>query len=107
MRACVGVCVRAYLCVCVCVSITVVQLCPQMSMCRMALLDDDMKSHFQVVAVTVGPKRSQKGQRIDDNGQGWTNPTYDKNMSANDQVFRVKVCPIPHLHTIPSFLTLM
>ena len=63
-----------------------------MSMRRMALLEDDMRSHFLVVAVTIGPKRSQKGQKIDDNGQGWTNPQFDDNASANDQVFRVKVC---------------
>ena len=50
-----------------------------------------MRAHFQVVAVTVGPKRSQKGQKIDENGQGWNNPSFDENPSANDQVFRVKV----------------
>jgi len=75
-----------------------VTLCHQMSMHRMALLEDDMRSHFQVVAVTVGPKRSQKGQKIDDNGQGWTNPQFDENASANDQVFRVKVSVIIVVH---------
>ena len=69
----------------------------QLSLRRIALLEDDTRVHFNIAAVTTGPKRSQKGQTIDDNGQGWTNPSWSESLDrfACDQVYRIKVCCLP------------
>ena len=63
----------------------------QICLRRVALLDDATRRHFHIASVTVGPKKSQKNQKIPDQCQEWTNPGFSTNKQNADKVYRIKV----------------
>ncbi len=70
-----------------------VMLFLQICLKRVALLDDASRRHFHIGTVTVGPRRQQRGQKVEDGCQEWTNDAYSPGRSSNEKVYRVKVRP--------------
>ncbi|CAH1794723.1 unnamed protein product [Owenia fusiformis] len=58
---------------------------------KVALLDDTNRSYFSIASVTVGPKKSQRAQKVSENCQEWTNHTFSPGKNNNEQVFRIKI----------------
>ncbi|XP_052069643.1 probable helicase with zinc finger domain [Mytilus californianus] len=56
---------------------------------RVTLLDDTNRIYFYIASVSVGPKKTQKYQNIENNCQEWVSPDYNK--SAAEHVYRIKV----------------
>ncbi|XP_013382941.1 probable helicase with zinc finger domain [Lingula anatina] len=57
---------------------------------RIILLDDASRAHYSIGSVTVGPKKSQKIQKVEDNCVEWTNPSI-KLKGNNENVYRIKI----------------
>ena len=74
---------------------SVVEVAPsctlQASLKKVALLDDASRKHFCLACITVGPKRSQKSQELQDHCQEWDNPSFCAAKTANERVYRIKV----------------
>ena len=60
------------------------------SMKRVCLLDDSSRKHFHIAAVTLGPKKLQRVQKLENHCQEWLNPDFDVELSS-DYVYRIKV----------------
>ena len=58
---------------------------------RAVLLDDAHRKHFCISSITVGPKKAQKSQKLEDNSQDWINPVFQPGRTANEKVYRMKV----------------
>lgn len=56
---------------------------------RVTLLDDTNRIYFYIASVSVGPKKTQKYQNIENNCQEWVSPDYNK--TAAEHVYRIKV----------------
>ena len=61
----------------------------QIPLHRVTLLDDTNRIYFYIASVSVGPKKTQKYQNIENNCQEWVSPDYNK--SAAEHVYRIKV----------------
>lgn len=66
-------------------SLLVIQICLH----RVTLLDDTNRIYFYIASVSVGPKKTQKYQNIENNCQEWVSPDYNK--TAAEHVYRIKV----------------
>ena len=63
-----------------------------MAMSHAALLDDANRGHFYIGAVTVGPKRSQKSQKVKDRAQEWHNLAFNSTHGiVGEKVYRIRV----------------
>ena len=68
--------------------------CQTQQLRRVCLLDDSNKKHFHIASVTVGPKKQQKTQTVDEHCQDWLNPDYSTDVSddaVKEFICRVKV----------------
>ena len=61
----------------------------------MCLLDDTNRKQFHIAAITVGPKKAQRNQRVKEHCQEWLYPEFKEGASvdkgAADKIFRIKV----------------
>ena len=64
----------------------------QMHLWHAFLLDDATRRHFYIASITIGPKRSQKIQKIDEECQEWLNPYFASGQTNSEKVYRIKVC---------------
>lgn len=63
----------------------------QRTLHRVTLLDDTNRTYFYMASISVGPKKTQKYQNLENLCQEWINPDYNTRGTGGEYVYRIKV----------------
>ncbi|XP_064632641.1 probable helicase with zinc finger domain isoform X2 [Lineus longissimus] len=58
---------------------------------RVVLLDESTHRHFHCASITIGPKKNQRAQKLEDHCQEWINSNPPNTNTKNETVYRIKV----------------